>query len=115
MGNKRRIKILDTKYNQKQHVIYWKVRYLDDNHEITWVYRVNDIANALLGRDDISLTPEQAIKFNENWKGKEKWVTEEFTRNQLPKISDMTEHEIDAMSSEMNDYPIFELLGGKSD
>lgn len=111
---KRKIKILETKYLPNQHIITWKVKYLDDQKIVTLVYRANDLALALLNREQ-GITAREAMEVNEWALGREMFEQSTFGRAQTPNLKDMTEEEIDIVSSEMNEFPIFELLGGKNE
>ena len=70
-----KIRVDKTEYVESKHIMLWSVTFMDENDHrygksITLAYRANDLAAAFLGREDIQVTPEGALAFNQNVEGR---------------------------------------------
>ena len=112
---KKKVKILRTHYEEDKHLIIWQVRFLDDDQELNLVYRANDLAQAVLNNPDVKISAEDARFFNDQMEGQERFLEINQDVMEKPDLKNMTPEEIDNLSKQMNQYPYYELLGGKID
>lgn len=70
-----KIRVDKTEYIPSKHIMMWGVTFVDEGDHrfgksITLAYRANDLASAFLGREDVQVTPEGAMEFNNNVEGR---------------------------------------------
>ena len=111
----RRITILDTRIDLAQKMLYWKVRFHDNEKEITLAYPQQDLLDCLGIHG--SPTDQQMQVFCNDMIGKEINIIMTATVKELPDISNMTDNQFDEFTNDLlSDYPIYEIMNeGKTE
>ncbi len=99
----KRIKIIDTLYDPKLHIVVWSIHLIEENRQINLMYNANDIASSIL-KKDIVLNEEQVCQFNSIMKGKEIWWDSHLENGKLAK--DMSKDEFNNYLDSLSKYPI---------
>lgn len=90
-----KVKILDTNYNEKHHLVFWKIKRLDTEQEISLALKADELVQGLLNNPNVKVTPKEIIEFNSNMIGKEiNWDSENVSSSFDKDFSDMTESEL---------------------
>jgi len=107
---KRKVKILETSYTIETDLIKWKIRYLDNNEEVTLAWLSSDLGVALGIKGDI---PKELIPdFCEKMKGKEIYL-DNIAVEEPPDIDSFKKHDPSSMQQEcdnLDKYPYHEVL-----
>ena len=109
-----KIRVDKTEYVESKHIMLWSVTFTDPEDprcgkSITLAYRANDLASAFLGREDIEVTSEGAIAFNQNVEGREINLVEKFDPiidKEIPQAND--NHFLD-YNVKFREYPFEEV------
>lgn len=114
MDKNSRIRVDKTEYVESKHIMLWSVTFVDENDDrfgksITLAYRANDLASAFLGRDDIQVTAEGAISFNQNIEGREINLVEKFDPIIDKDISESDDENFLDYNVKFRDYPFEEV------
>lgn len=115
-----KIRVNKTEYVPSKHIMLWAVTFVDENDsrygkDITLAYRANDLASAFLGRDDIQVTPEGAIEFNENVEGRVINLIEHVHRPEADNLKAADAEQLLDYNVKLRDYPfeeVFDILSG---
>jgi len=110
MQEKKRVKILDTDFNEKLNLVQWKVQNLKDNSQIVLAWRGGDLGPAIGINAEIS--NDEMRKFCKDIKGKEINLIMEADTNSFDKDSfkKLSPEQIQSMSNEMEQkYPFYEV------
>lgn len=105
-----RVKILDTGYNEKYHIVFWKVQKIDSGEEISLALRANELVQNLLNSSKVTVTAEQILKFNEMMQGKEfNWDSSQIKSKNTKDYKDMTEDDLKGLQADLNTVPLPEV------
>jgi len=110
MQDKKRVKILDTDFNEKLNLVQWKIQNIEDNTQIVLAWRGGDLGHAI-GINTV-IPPDEMRKFCKDMKGKEINLIMEADYNTFDKDSfkDLTQEQIQSLSNEMEQkYPFYEV------
>lgn len=112
---KTKIKVNKTEYVASKHIMLWSVTFVDEKDyrfgkEITLAYRANDLASAFLGREDIQVTPEGAIAFNENVEGRVINLVEHIDKLNLDQIRTSDADQFLDYNVKFREYPFEEVF-----
>jgi len=107
---KRKILILESEYSEENNLVVWKVRFLDDNSELTLAWHKNDLCEALLGKE-VHASHEDMKKFCSNMDGKEISIVMSPSQHVIPTtgISGLSIEDMHAISSSLDSYPFYEV------
>ena len=110
----RKINIQKTEYIEDKHLILWQIMYADVTDPeygkcITLAYRANDLASAVLGRQDVIISADNARHFNSEILGKTINIVQQHSEVDPTSI---VSGELDTLidrSFDMKDYPFEEV------
>jgi len=110
MQDKKRVKILDTDFNEELNLIQWKIQILENNSQIVLAWRGGDLGQAL-GIDTV-ISPDEMRKFCKDIKGKE--INLVIKADNIPfdkkTLEDLTPEQIQDMSNKIEqEYPYYEI------
>ena len=110
-----KVKIINTHYFQKHHLIVWDIKFTQKGskhygQQKRVAYRANDLASALLGRKDIVITPQQAIHFNSQIKGKQKSISFQYESSNIGPLASLGEQQLGNITANMKQYPYQEIF-----
>jgi len=105
-----RVKIIDTGYNEKHHIVFWKIRNIETNDHISLALRADELVQNFLNNPNVTVTAKEITDFNQNMKGKEiNWDTTSMNNKSVKEFENMTEEEWKNMNEDINSVPLPEV------
>lgn len=110
----KKVKIIDTFYDEDKNLVLWDVEFVDDKERKITLAMQADESGFAVGINSY-LTPELTQELCDKIKGKELNLKIEAEIKNLPKMEDLSAEEMQKISRSLNNYPFYQLLGGKPD